>query len=290
MACFNPRSAWRYNYGASKGQMTFKRPWPPEFDRDGVNYFLLPCGKCVGCLLDRSRRWMVRLCNERKMHECACFLTLTYAPENLPCDGSLDKKHLQDFWKRLRAALGSTKIRYFAVGEYGARTQRPHYHAIVFGWSPPDMVAVGLGSDGDRIYTSDFLTRIWSLGSVVVGAFSPRSAAYVARYCVAKVQKWDAGDPRVPPYNVMSRRPGIGGDYFELYKDSLVNDTVVVDGRPFPLPRYYLDKYKLTEPLVYDSIKANRPLISASVDYARVRVQEEYRQIKADKLVRCLDE
>lgn len=43
----------------------------------------------------------------------------------------LSKSDLQKFLKRLRKAYGK-KVRYFACGEYGPKTFRPHYHLLFF--------------------------------------------------------------------------------------------------------------------------------------------------------------
>ena len=98
----------------------------------------VPCGRCLECLKDRVNSWFFRLYNEQKNAKTALFITLTYDDEHLSYtdNGSmcLNYKDTQLFWKRLRKAQpkGDPKIRYFLVGEYGSKTHRPHYHAILF--------------------------------------------------------------------------------------------------------------------------------------------------------------
>jgi hypothetical protein len=51
----------------------------------------------------------------------------------VPEDGSLNVAHFQKFMKRLRDRIKPLKIRFFHCGEYGDKTRRPHYHALIFG-------------------------------------------------------------------------------------------------------------------------------------------------------------
>ena len=80
---------------------------------------LLPCGRCIGCRLDRSRDWALRCVHESKLYDQNCFITLTYDDEQMASSCTLVPEHLQMFWKRLRRAIEPVRIRYFACGEYG---------------------------------------------------------------------------------------------------------------------------------------------------------------------------
>ena len=95
---------------------------------------IVPCGKCMNCLTNRRESWIIRLIEEFKTKK-ATFLTLTYNDENLVyADGekpTLSKRDVQLFLKRLRKSLKKS-IKYYCVGEYGTRTNRPHYHFILF--------------------------------------------------------------------------------------------------------------------------------------------------------------
>ena len=73
-------------------------------------------------------------------HEKNCFITLTYDDENLPPGGTLVVQDYQAFVKRLRARISPQKLRYYFVGEYGdpKNTERPHYHAAIFGIGDED--------------------------------------------------------------------------------------------------------------------------------------------------------
>lgn len=152
------------------------------------------CGKCEPCRVDRRRLWTTRLLLEAQQHSEACFVTLTYDEKHLPADGSVQVRDLQLFLKRLRR-LCVRKLRYFAVGEYGDHTKRPHYHAIVFGCSDPDLVA-----------------RAWPLGFVHVGLVSEASILYTCKYAVKGMTsgKDERLAGRKPEFARMSLRPGIG--------------------------------------------------------------------------------
>ena len=93
----------------------------------------VPCGKCIGCRIAKRKEWSLRMLHELTYHPQSSFITLTYDDYHLPSDNSLKKRHLQLFIKRLRKNLGERRIKYFACGEYGGQTMRPHYHAILFG-------------------------------------------------------------------------------------------------------------------------------------------------------------
>lgn len=102
-------------------------------------YYLFPCGKCELCRKKKSSEYSFRAACETYIYPFSpLFVTLTYRNETLPKDG-LNIEHLQKFFKRLRSrfhAFGlDTDFRYLAVGEYGAKYGRPHYH-IIF-WNLP---------------------------------------------------------------------------------------------------------------------------------------------------------
>lgn len=220
----------------------------------------LPCGQCVGCRLERSRQWAVRCLHEASLHEDNCFVTLTYSEENIPDDGSLDKRHWQLFAKRLRKRLGS--FRFFHCGEYGERLARPHYHACLFGLNFPDRKYYKDVGAKARLDTSDLLDDIWGLGFCTVGDVTFESAAYVARYVMKKVTGKEADshyDGLQPEYVTMSRRPGIASDWFRKWSNEVYpSDEVIVRGHPCRPPRFYDNLLEAGEPSVFDAVKRKR--------------------------------
>jgi len=212
----------------------------------GAKALSLPCGRCIGCRLERARQWAVRLMHEAELHDAACFLTLTYSPEFLPKNGSIDVRTCQLFLKRLRARIAPIKIRFFLCGEYGEKFERPHYHMILFGYDFPDKVK--LVSPGElTLYRSDLADRVWRLGGVRIGAVSFESAWYVANYATKKIAGEQAADHykgRVPEFLLMSRGGrnghGIGHGWIKSFLgDVYPMDEVVVRGRSTRPPRYY---------------------------------------------------
>lgn len=239
MPCTRPVYGWRSAVRNDKG----KRPIVFKRDQALVDQpVTLPCGRCIGCRLEKSRQWAVRIMHEASMHDDNCFVTLTYNDDNLPADNSLHLPHFQKFMKRLRKKHG--KLRFFHCGEYGDNFDRPHYHACLFGFTPSDAVPWKT-LNGNRLYSSDLLSSTWGHGFVSLGALTFESAAYVARYVTKKLtgpESLKYGD-RTPPYSTQSRRPGIGVPWLEQwYKDIYPRDYVVMRGHQMKVPRAY-DRY-----------------------------------------------
>lgn len=193
----------------------------------------------MACRINKKRLWTHRLILESYMHNENLFLTLTYAPEHLPKDGAVNPRTLQLFLKRLRDFVKPTRFRFFAVGEYGDESFRPHYHLIVF----------GLGSRHVKT-----IEKAWPYGFVGFGDVNTATASYVAGYCTKKMTSAD--DPRLgdkhPEFVRMSNRPGIGVKSLEvllqhLDADSMSGDVprVLRHGEKFyPLGRLLRDKLR----------------------------------------------
>lgn len=204
----------------------------------GDTAFLLPCGSCVSCLLNRSRQHAVRCFHESSMHERSCFVTLTYDEEHLPYGGSLVKEHVSRFMRDLREKF-EEPIRFFSCGEYGSRWGRPHYHFILFGIDfHADRFKAGRRG-GEDVYRSPCLESVWKMGRSEIGSATFESAAYVARYVTSKCS--DSGlAGREPEFLLSSLKPGIGVPWIEEnYGHVYARDSVVVRGVELPPPRRY---------------------------------------------------
>lgn len=277
----------------------------------------IPCGKCIGCRLDKSREWALRCMMELKSTEnrVASFLTLTYSdakivPKYYPAPDtgealpvySLDKRDLQLFWKRLRKSLPDKKIRYFACGEYGSETWRPHYHAIVFNYWPDDL-RVYERKDTTTYYSSDSLNKIWSHGHVIVAPVTFDTCAYVARYTAKKAttvgDEFFESHNMEPPFLVMSRRPGIGWSYFEDHMEFLAGDKIYVsgsEGLEGSIPRSFLSKVESIDPEIYEATKARRTLKGSvyeraiactnKVSYSKLLADSEANLLARSKAIR----
>lgn len=235
----------------------------------------LPCGRCLGCRMEYARQWAVRCEHEIKSHSANSFLTLTYNERSVPYtrDGlmTLDLADVTKFWKRLRKRLG-LRLRYFQCGEYGDKTERPHYHALVFGWYPRDVVYHGDSGAGEKLFRSKFLDDVWGFGNVAVQEASWRTANYVARYVTKKVvDTHDPTDSRRPEFLTMSRRPGIGHEWATVYLDEwYARDALVANGKEMRPPKYYEGLLEKRSPELLSFVKAQRRKVAAEVEYKRV--------------------
>lgn len=100
------------------------------------------------------------------------------------------------------------------------------------------------------------------MGQCLIGAVSPRSASYVARYCVKKVTG-DSADAhyagRLPEFSLMSRRPGLGlGWYERFHADVYPSDFVVLAGRRRGVPAYYDKQLDKAAPADLEAVKSRR--------------------------------
>lgn len=206
--------------------------------------------------MNHAQQWSTRIIHEASLHEANSFLTLTYEDNKLPSDQGLSKREFQLFMKRLRRALEPSTVRFFGCGEYGGETKRPHYHLIVFGEDfARDRYVWAKNKHGQLLYRSPFAEVIWDLGYVWIGAVTPESAGYVARYALKKAQSYHSEDyTRIdaetgevvsvePEFLLMSRRPGIGSGWWDKFQsDAFPSDFVIIGGRKVPVPAYYRKK------------------------------------------------
>lgn len=247
--------------------MAAKTRFPERFTK----YRTVRCGRCVWCRWMNALAWAVRIVNEVSITEGGCsFLTLTYHPKQLPeaekypRQGTLEKKHLQDFLKRLRSRLeyhDNIKIRYFACGEYGHKNGRAHYHVIVFGYTFPDRkMRPERSKHGYRLYNSDLLSSLWKFGFSTTQDVDAGVAKYVGQYSTKKITGAKAPEfykGRLPEFVITSTKPGIGTEWYERNKRWLWNEQGVIripvkgEVVPFYAPLYYERKLKAEDPEAY---------------------------------------
>ena len=210
MGCDSPLKGWKDRH---TGGLTFRREHAIGEKME------VACGQCLGCRLDYSRMWAMRIVHESTLWEYTggnSFITLTYRDRyacsiaqleqglHVPDDWSLYKSHFQKFMKRLRNYFPDQEIRYFAAGEYGRKckhginledikcpylcnTGRPHFHACLFNCSFPDLTPYQ--TDGGKTnFTSPMLEKIWGYGFVDVGELNFGSASYTTKYILKKMK------------------------------------------------------------------------------------------------------
>lgn len=180
--------------------------------------------------------------HEMESHNVSAFVTLTYNQANLPEGGTLEKEELQKFIKRVRKEKA---LKYYACGEYGDRSKRPHYHLVMFGIGPKDRV---------------LLEEKWNKGFVQIGTVTYESAAYTAGYIMKKYNgakaKEEYGERQIP-FQVCSQ--GLGKDYLEAHQDQILQDfKITIRGEPMALPRYYIKKLegKIDQELLNNAMNA----------------------------------
>lgn len=255
MTCINPRVA----YKKSNGQYTLKAISDNAVITGGIT---VPCGQCMPCRISKTQEIATRMVHESYMHKENCFITLTYADECLPKGNTVKVEHMQKFLKKLRRKIEPQKLRVAYIGEYGEITHRAHYHACIFGWIPTDLKPFKKNMHGDQLYTSETLLKTWGLGHVTVGQFNLTTAEYTAKYLIKSFigkDKETYYKDREPPFIRLSRRPAIGLEFYEKYKDQLYSqDHTVLDGKVRKLPKYYDGKYKKEFPQEFQQLKKQR--------------------------------
>jgi len=243
--------------------------------------------------------------HEASQHQANSFITLTYDEEHLPTNGGLSVKHWQNFAKRLRHRIG--KFRFYHCGEYGDEYGRPHYHALLFGYDFLEDRKPYSTRRGNQLYTSELLTQTWGHGLSVIGELTYESAAYVARYCMKKIngkqaaEHYQTVDTKTgevhqikPEYTTMSRRPGIGKTWFDKYStDVYPSDEVIVNGKPARPPRYYDSQYELSDPSSLALVKERR--VEAGRRYrsnntwVRLKTRETIQELRSKQFNRDFD-
>lgn len=257
MTCFSPISGWYSSTINSTGKRSLVFDYKYALPDSPI--ITVGCGKCKGCRIDRSRENATKMVLENELHRDSIFLTLTYDEEHLPLNGSLVKKDLQDFLKRLRFYVSyhydGLKIRFFAAGEYGGDLQRPHYHVIIYGYMPSDKRRYK-----DNLFTSATIEKIWNKGWCPFGLVTFESCAYVARYILKKING-DLSefyyDGLQPEFVLCSNRPGIGYDWIVKYADDVLRDGYIVirNGVKVKPPKYFMQYLETINPKRVQEIK-----------------------------------
>lgn len=257
----------------------------------------VPCKWCAGCQETYSKEWATRCMLEASQYKHNYFITLTYDENHIPKDdelvnkktgeifqndnweqGHLLSKDLQDFNKRVREHwrknYGHTGIRFYASGEYGGQTKRPHYHMIMFNLPIPlEELKIYKIKEGHILWNCDILTEKWGKGFVGLAEVNWDTCAYTARYVMKKL-KGKIDDEKyyeqgmTPEFVRMSRKPGIGLQYFtENFQKIYRNDEIILAGhkekiQPVKPPKYFDIKFAELFPETMDKIKAARKQIA----------------------------
>lgn len=290
MPCEHPIKGYR---PANGGPIRFD---PPNNGR-AYTPIDIPCGYCLLCREEQARQQAVRITHEAMMHEENAFITLTYDNQHLPPYGALRYEDLVKFWKRVRKYLWKKykkKLRYYAVGEYGDKTLRPHYHACIFGHAFTENRII-LRETPSLLWWSPELSLAWGQGNnVSVGALNFETARYTASYVTKKLRQKqqyvrieeETGElvKLEQPRAFMSRN--LAKTWWEQNRHYVAaTDTVVINGRPQKPPKAY-DKW-LGEvnnlPLEMIKEERKRKAKPTTKDQTRARARSAHAHAKMKK-------
>ena len=209
---------------------------------------LVPCSRCLNCKRRRVSAWSIRLVKEGERSTSALFVTLTYDTKYVPLTDNgymnLSKTDLQKFFKRLRKChehvLDAKSIKYYACGEYGGKTKRPHYHIVLFNAN------------------AEFVNKAWalnnkSIGNIHIGEVSEASIGYTLKY-ISKASQipMHKNDDRQKEFSIMSKK--LGNNYLTekmiKWHKEMPEERVYIPlkgGKKAPMPRYFKEKLYTTE-------------------------------------------
>lgn len=134
------------------------------------------------------------------------------------------KRDVINFFKRFRSNIDyhfkknnikeNGKIRYFVCSEYGPRTLRPHYHAII--WFDSEEIC--------RLF-GEFLFKSWSYGHTDFSLVNSSAPSYVAKYITGNYNLPSVLQLKyTKPFHLSSKNPCIG--YNERYEKELFENVV----------------------------------------------------------------
>jgi hypothetical protein len=262
--------------------MSCADPYIVENHSYGDEPLAVGCGNCAYCVTRKANEWSFRLMQEKKVSSSAYFVTLTYNQIHLPLTDknymTLKREDLTQYFFRLRdkhryhraeeprydqypgyanlpwhSVMRSKipweykPIKYYAVGEYGSKGNRPHYHAIIF------------NAKREHIFSSwnnvkskvDGKVVVHKYGHVHTGHVTQASCRYVMKYML-KGQGFSQKKPLpwpwngIPQFSVQSKN--LGSSYLS---DAMVRYHRADPDRNFlsweggfkcSMPRYYFNK------------------------------------------------
>jgi hypothetical protein len=289
MPCYHPEVAYRSKERNKNGkrELVFQKSIALHAERKGDIYLdkeiLIPCGKCIGCKLERALQWTIRCQHESEYwlnehYRFSTFITLTVSDEYPEMVWSVDKRHYQLFQKRLRKYYAGKRIPYFAAGGYGEELGRPHYHAILFGHVFDDSKLV-CTEQGKEVYASEILSVLWPFGDAKIGPVNFETINYVCCHLI-KILSGEMAKQEYcnqnPPFILTSRNPAIGLLWFTKHGKQLYghDEIVIRDGFVHKPPRYYDKKF---EELTKRKMK--------TLDGSDIQISEEMEVIKRKRSI-----
>lgn len=272
MECIRPlKAGFDSDYNLTFSQKKFNKELAP---------LQFPCRKCLACRLNMAREKAIRCIHEAKMHDQNMFLTLTYDQDNLG-DGRLHyidfqlfmKKLLKHANKNIHCKENRIHIPFMVTGEYGDKTKRPHWHAIIFNYRPTDAKKKYTHHTGETVYESEEISKLWGKGLIEFASVNLETAGYVARYAAKKLGHGNDQDHDYHPIHKTSSKRAIGKSFLEKYYLDIFNAGFVVlpNGQKASIPRYYVDWLKKNHPEKFEEYASTLRL-----DASKLAEQKEH--------------
>lgn len=200
-------------------------------------------------------------------------------------DRTLSVADVQKFLKRVRRHLEyvpksaslragrdhlTTRLRYFACGEYGTLSRRPHYHIIIFGWKPSDLEPFKL-HNGNVVYVSKQIQKLWPYGHISCSDVNTAVAQYAARYVTKKLATQEKRHWVIPEFTLSSKRDGgIGASWWRSFGRHACESNLCTiraksgDVVRVSLPKYYLYLLRKNDLILFKKVRNSR------IAYAKV--------------------
>lgn len=232
-----------------------------ELTDEDKKYVTVPCGKCIMCLINKRTAWSFRLEQELKISDSALFITLTYSDEEIIYgnnEPTLVKTDIQTYIAKLRRA-NSVKIKYYAVGEYGTKTERPHYHAIIYNLDNKTILKI---------------EKLWEKGQVHIAPCNIATINYTTKYMITKNIKKSEGKQKA--FSLMSKNLGLNYLSNNIDKYHVNSESTLVrmqNGNKINMPRYYKDKIFSR----YDKARYTERTIN-QMRKAEIQIEKKYKQ------------
>lgn len=188
----------------------------------------VPCGRCYACQMNHRAEWDLRLRLQNLDSVDSAFVTLTYS-DQLVDKIALNKKHIQNYFQSIRHSFRDLKLKYYAIGEYGEKKGRPHYHALIFCSTEFDV---------------NHFHLFWPYGIVEVDPVTDADIHYVTKWHVT---------PKLPIKNMAFelhgftlQSKGLGSRLLKTLTIDNIQPYYRFDGNNYPMPRYYRKKLGIT--------------------------------------------
>lgn len=245
------------------------------FDRTERQNKLVPCGYCSKCRRSKVLGWVFRLVTEMRSSSTAAFFTFTYKDKELVWTDygpTLYKKDFQDFMKRLRKSqnkISNLKIKYYACGEYGGKTERPHYHAVMF-------------NVHESLQLPVLMESIWQKGQVDCSPLNMARIKYVCKYVMKNHNKTQLANE----FSLMSK--GIGKDFLtpaniKYFKERELPYLMDEHGSKWPMPRYFAERIhdpEVRERLGKEAVKDLEYKLMDSTMVFKINNDNKYKTLK----------